>query len=69
MRRPPVLSLSSTLVLALALAACGKAGAQTAAAAPAANASAPVQWDFASKDPAQNPNAANQETAVPGYNP
>jgi len=69
MRRPPVLSLTSVLLLALAVAACDKAGAQTAAAAPAANQPAPVQWDYASKDPAKNPDVANQESKVPGFNP
>jgi hypothetical protein len=68
MRRLPALSVMSVLAAALALAGCGKAGAQ-AAAAPAANAPAPVKWDFASKDPARNPEAANRESAVPGYIP
>jgi hypothetical protein len=70
MRRPPLLSVTSVLVLALAVAACDKAGAQTAAApAPAADKPAPVQWDFSSRDPAKNPDVANQESKVPGYNP
>jgi hypothetical protein len=70
MHRAPVLSLTSALLLALVVAACDKAGAQTAAAtAPAAASSAPVQWDFASRDPAKNPDVANQETAVPGFTP
>jgi hypothetical protein len=69
MRRPPVLSLTSVLALALAVAACDKAGAQTAAPAPAANKPAPVQWDFSSKDPAKNPDVANRESKIPGYNP
>jgi hypothetical protein len=68
MRRSPVLSLTSVLVLALAVAACDKAGAQTAA-APAAASSAPVQWDYSSNDPAKNPNVANQETKVDGFLP
>lgn len=69
MRRPPVLSLTSVFVLALAVAACDKAGAQTAASAPDANKPAPVQWDYTSKDPAKNPDVANQESKVPGFNP
>ena len=68
MRRPPVLSLTSVLAMALALAACDKAGAQTAA-APAANKPPPVTWDFSSNDPAKNPVVANKESSAPGYNP
>ncbi|HEY4028799.1 MAG TPA: hypothetical protein VGM25_00520 [Caulobacteraceae bacterium] len=70
MRRPPALPVISVLAAALALAGCGKSAAQAAAApTPAANSSAPVKWDFASKDPAKNPDVANQESAAPGYNP
>jgi hypothetical protein len=71
MRRLPMsLSLTSVLAMALAVAACDKAGAQAAATSDqAASSSAPVQWDFKSKDPARNPNEANKEAAVPGYNP
>lgn len=71
MRRPSAcLSLTAVLVLALAIAACGKSGGQTAAGpAPAASSAAPVQWDFASADPAKNPNVANKEGSAPGYNP
>lgn len=68
MRRPPLLTPTAVLALALAVAACDKAGAQTAAATPAAS-PAPVQWDYASKDPAKNPDAANKESTVPGYMP
>jgi hypothetical protein len=69
MNRLSMLSLTAVLAMALAVAACNKAGAQAAAQTPAASSSAPVQWDFASKDPAKNPNEANKEASVPGYNP
>jgi hypothetical protein len=69
MRRPPLLSLTSVVFLALAVAACDKAGAQTAAPTPEASKAAPVQWDFTSKDPAKNPDVANQESQVPGFMP
>lgn len=69
MRRLPMpLSLASVLAMALAVAACDKAGAKPAA-TPAASSSEPVQWDYTSKDPARNPNEANKEAVVPGYNP
>jgi hypothetical protein len=69
MRRPPVLSLTSVVAMALALAACDKAGAQTAAATPDANKPPPITWEFSSNDPAKNTVVANKESSAPGYIP
>lgn len=66
---------SRGLVLALAaagLVACAKPAAQASASGSdqAASSNAPVQWDYASNDPAKNPTVANREpTTTPGYNP
>jgi len=60
--------MTAVIALALAVAACAKSGGE-AAAARAASSSAPVQWDYASNDPAKNPNVANKEGSAPGYNP
>jgi hypothetical protein len=70
MRPSAPLPLTALFAVALAVAACGKSSDESAAAsAPAASSSAPVQWDFASTDPAKNPNAANKEGSAPGYIP
>jgi hypothetical protein len=68
-RPAATLPLTAVIALALAVAACGKAGGEAAAPAPAASSGAPVQWDYASTDPAKNPTAANKEGVAPGYNP
>jgi hypothetical protein len=65
----PKVLISAALLAALGLAACAKPAAQAAATDQAASSAAPVQWDYASNDPAKNPVAANKEGSAPGYNP
>ena len=69
MRSPAPLTL--VLCLGVSLGACAKEAASQAAAnaPPAASSAAPVQWDYASNDPAKNPTAANKEATTPGYIP
>jgi hypothetical protein len=68
MRAPA--SLALTLCLTVFLGACARqAASQAAAATSAASSAAPVQWDYASNDPAKNPTVANKESVTLGYNP
>jgi hypothetical protein len=66
----PKVLISAALLAALGLAGCAKPAVQAAAATDqAASSAAPVQWDYASNDPAKNPIAANKEGSAPGYMP
>ena len=67
MRSPTLMTLA--LCLTVVLGACAKQANSQAAATPAASSAPPVQWDYASNDPAKNPAEANKEATVPGYNP
>ncbi len=68
MRSPTPLTL--VLCLGISIGACAKETASKAAGSDQAASSAPpVQWDYASNDPAKNPVAANKEAATPGYTP